>query len=47
MTKTLYKISQNQNHVPKPYKPFGGDINNKVYLFNYATITDLKKSNRN
>ena len=26
----------------KPYEPFGGDINVKVDLFNYATNTDLK-----
>ena len=26
----------------KPYKPFGGDINVKVDLSNYATKTDLK-----
>ena len=30
----------------KLYKPFGGDINVKVNLSNYATETDLKKSNR-
>ena len=28
---------------PKPYKPFGADINVKVDLSNYATKTDLKK----
>ena len=27
---------------PKPYKPFGGDINVKVDLSNYATKTDIK-----
>ena len=27
---------------PKPYEPFGGDINVKVDLSNYATKTDLK-----
>ena len=27
----------------KPYEPFGGDINVKVDLSNYATKTDLKK----
>ena len=32
-------MSQN---FPKPYEPFGGDINVKVDLFNYATKTDLK-----
>ena len=26
----------------KPYKPFGGDINVKVDLSNYATKTDIK-----
>ena len=29
-------------YFPKPYKPFGGDINVKVCLSNYATKTDLK-----
>ena len=28
---------------PKPYEPFGGDINVTVDLSNYATKTDLKK----
>ena len=37
--KTLYKISQ---YFPKPYKPFGGDINVKVDLSNYATKADIK-----
>ena len=27
---------------PKPYEPFGGDINITVDLSNYATRTDLK-----
>ena len=27
---------------PKPYEPFGGDINVKVDLTNYETKTDLK-----
>ena len=26
----------------KPYEPFGGDINVKVYLSNYATKADIK-----
>ena len=30
-------------YCPKPYKPFGGDINVIVDLSNYATKTDLKK----
>ena len=29
-------------YFPKPYEPFGGDINVKVILSNYATKTDLK-----
>ena len=37
--KTLYKMSQ---YFPKPYEPFGGDINVKVNLFNYATKADVK-----
>ena len=28
-------------YFPKPYKPFGGDINVKVNLPNYATKADL------
>ena len=27
---------------PKPYEPFGGDINVRVDLSNYATKTDIK-----
>ena len=29
-------------YFPKPYEPFGGDINVKVDLSNYATKTDNK-----
>ena len=29
-------------YFPKPYEPFGGDINAKVDLSNYATKTDVK-----
>ena len=29
-------------YFPKPYEPFGGDINVKVDLSNYATIKDIK-----
>ena len=29
-------------YFPKPYEPFGGDINVKFDLCNYATKTDLK-----
>ena len=31
-------------YFPKPYEPFGGEINVKVDLSNYATKTDLKRS---
>ena len=37
--KTFYKMSQ---YFPKPYEPFGRDINIKVDLSNYATKTDIK-----
>ena len=30
-------------YLPKPFKSFGGNINVKVDLCNYATKTDLKK----
>ena len=29
-------------YFPKPYEPFGGDINVKIDLSNYATKTDIK-----
>ena len=35
----LYKMSQ---YFPKPHEPFGGDINIKVDLSNYATKADIK-----
>ena len=35
--KALYKMIQ---YFSKPYKPFGGDINVKVDLSNYATKID-------
>ena len=31
-----------RQYFPKPYEPFGGDINVKVDLSNYATKTDNK-----
>ena len=31
-------------YIPKPYEPFGGDINVKVDLSNYITKTDLKEA---
>ena len=37
--KTLYKMSQ---YFPKPYEPFGGDINVTADLSNYATKDDIK-----
>ena len=35
------KVKMSQ-YFPKPYEPFGGDINVEVNLSNYATKTDLK-----
>ena len=35
----LYKMRQ---YFPKPHEPFGGDINVKVDLSNYATKADIK-----
>ena len=29
-------------YFPKPHEPFGGDINVKIDLSNYATKTDIK-----
>ena len=29
-------------YFPKPYQPFGRDINGKVHLSDYATKTDIK-----
>ena len=29
-------------YFPKPYEPFGGDINVKIDLFNHATKGDIK-----
>ena len=40
--KTLYKMSQ---YFPKTYELFGGDINVKVDLSNYATKYDFKNIN--
>ena len=31
-------------YVPKPYEPFGGNINVKVDLSNYATKADLRNA---
>ena len=35
----LFKMSL---YFPKPYESFGGDINFKVGLSNYATKSDIK-----
>ena len=35
----LYKMSQ---YFPKPYEPFGGDINVTIDLSNYATKDDIQ-----
>ena len=37
--KTSYKMSQ---YLPKPYEPFGGNINVRVDLSNYATKDDIE-----
>ena len=39
--KTLYKMSQ---YFPKPYEPFGVDINVKIDLSNNATKDDIKNT---
>ena len=39
--KTLHKMSK---YFPKPYEPFGRDINVTVDLPNYATKTESKKA---
>ena len=39
MISLVQKMSQ---YFPKPYEPFGGEINVKVDLSNYATKTDIK-----
>ena len=36
----MHKTSQ---YFPKPYEPFGGDINVEVHLCNYAIKINLKK----
>ena len=36
---SIIKMSQ---YFPKPYEPFGGDVNVKVDLFNYTTKVDIK-----
>ena len=37
-------ISKMSEYFPKSYEPFGGDINLKVDLSNYATKSDLKNA---
>ena len=38
----IKKISYKNQYFPKPFRSFGGNINVKVDLSNYATKTDLK-----
>ena len=40
--KIYYNIVKMSQYFPKPYEPFGGDINVKVDLSNYATKADIK-----
>ena len=35
-------IKMSQYYFPQPYEPFGGEVNSKVDLSNYATKTDIK-----
>ena len=42
LDESLFKFIQMSQYFPKPYEPFGGDINIKVDLSNYTTKTDLK-----
>ena len=37
-------ISKMRQYFPKPFEPFGGDINIKVDLSNYATKTGLNNA---
>ena len=34
-------------YLPKPYKPFGGNVKVELDLYSYATKTRLKKCNKN
>ena len=43
MFNEIHHIKMSQ-YFPKPYEPFGGDINVKVDLSNYATKSDLKNA---
>ena len=38
----IHLIAGLSQYFPKPYEPFGREINVKVDLSNYATQTDLK-----
>ena len=42
LIKRLSKYTKMSQYFPKPYEPFGGDINVKVDLSNYAPKTALK-----
>ena len=40
--KTRLHLIKMSHNFPKPYEAFGGDINTKVDLSNYATKVDIK-----
>ena len=42
MFKARFHLIKMSKYFPKPYEQFGGDINVKVDLSNYATKTDVK-----
>ena len=42
MFKTWLHLIEMSQYFPKPYEPFGGNINVKVDLSNYATKGDIK-----
>ena len=42
MFKIQFHLIKTSQYFSKPYEPFGGDINVKVDLSNYATKTDIK-----
>ena len=42
MFKTQLHLIKMSQYFPKPYEPFGGDINVKVDLSNYATKADIE-----
>ena len=42
MFKTWFHLIKINQYFPNQYEPFGGDINVKVDLSNYATKADIK-----